>query len=192
MAVEIGTDSFSLIATLPGGFRVSFGQRQTHPRQAGRSRVTRAKMRLSLVHEESIRGEIVKADRSPTTIMVPSWQEGQRLRSMPVIFSSKSLAERWGHCSNAGSRSNSLSPAYFTPCSLPPRRCSLNSVPKTERGKRPPISSVSKSDSRRRIFRLKTLTAKLSPCRIFAARNPWSWFSTAATGDPTAHNSSAS
>ncbi len=81
MTVEIVAASFCVIATLPSGFRVRFGQRQTHPRQAGRSRVKRDEMRLRLVHEESQRGKLDEGGRSPPTIMVPSWQHGQRERS---------------------------------------------------------------------------------------------------------------
>ena len=94
MTVEIGADNFSLIATLPCGCRVNFGRHQTHPRQAGRSRVKGVEMRLSLVHEESQGFSLDKAGRSPTTIMVPAWQHGQRERSTRVIFTSQSLAER--------------------------------------------------------------------------------------------------
>jgi len=83
MTFEIGAASFCVIATLPSGFRVSFDQRQTRPRQAARSRVKQDEMRLSLVHEESQRGRIKEGGRSPTTIMVPSWQQGQRERSIP-------------------------------------------------------------------------------------------------------------
>jgi hypothetical protein len=108
MAVEIGADSFSVMMTLPSGFRVSFGQCQTHPRQVGRSRVKRDGTRLSLVHEESQRGTLDKAGRSPTTIMVPSWQHGQRERSTPVVFTSHSLAERMSVFGKAASRSRSL------------------------------------------------------------------------------------
>src|ERR1700693_1154991 len=108
MTVETGADSFSVIATLPCGFRVSSGQRWTQPRQAGGSRVKRDEMRLSFVHEESQRGKIEKGGRSPTTIMVPSWQHGQRERSTPVILNSKSLADCFGISDKAGSSFSSL------------------------------------------------------------------------------------
>lgn len=44
-----------------------------------------------LFHEESHWGEHDPDGRSPTTIMVPLWQHGQRLRSMPVISRVPSL-----------------------------------------------------------------------------------------------------
>ncbi len=65
-------------------------------------------MRLSFVHEESQRSVLAKAERSPTTIMVPSRQYGHRLRSTPVIFSSRSLADSTAQWGKAGSRSRSL------------------------------------------------------------------------------------
>ena len=93
MKVEIDADRFSVIAAVRWGYRVTFSLRQTLPGRDGMLRVKRAEERVSFFHEESHWGELDIRGRSPTTIMVPLWQHGQRLRSTPVIFSSKSLVD---------------------------------------------------------------------------------------------------
>jgi hypothetical protein len=81
-----------------------FAQGRTHPREEGKLRVKAAQEPLSFSHEESHWGEYGSAGNSATTIMVPFWQRGQRLRSMPVSLSNKSLPERLGRAGRAGLR----------------------------------------------------------------------------------------
>lgn len=95
MQVEIAADSFSVIARAQWGFSFTLEHSQTCPREAGRSRVKRDEVRLSFSHEESHLEGL--RDSSPTVIIVPCWQHGQRERSTPVIFSNKSLAGSLGH-----------------------------------------------------------------------------------------------
>jgi hypothetical protein len=49
--------------------------RQTYLPQAGRSKVTRDEIRVSLVHEKSQRGKLEKAGSSPTAIIVPQGKD---------------------------------------------------------------------------------------------------------------------
>ena len=80
------------MATLRWGFGATSSPRQTplpgrgqaHPRKMGRLGVKRVFEQLGFSHEESHGAEDVIRGRSPTTIMVPFWQRGQRERSMPV------------------------------------------------------------------------------------------------------------
>ena len=57
---------------------------------------------MSLSHEESHGAEHDIRGSSATTIMVPSWQEGQRERSMPVSSSSRSWADSFGDFRQSG------------------------------------------------------------------------------------------
>ena len=91
--IGFDTDRFSVITTVPWGLTATSWCRQTHLCEEGKLRVKEAQERLSFSHEESHWDEYGSAGSSATTIMVPLWQRGQRLRSTPVISRSKSLAD---------------------------------------------------------------------------------------------------
>ena len=101
MKVDFDRGRFSVMATGQWGLGATCSHRQTrlprrgqaHPGREGMLSVKRAQEQLSFFHEESDKGELDRRRRSPTTIMVPLRQQGQRLRLAPVIFSSKSLAD---------------------------------------------------------------------------------------------------
>ena len=105
MRVEIAADRFFVTARAQCGFGANSLGRQAHPREDGRLRVKRAQERLRLFHEES-QGELFGSWATMT--IVPFLQAGQRLRSIPVILSNKSLADSLGLCGKAGFVPSSL------------------------------------------------------------------------------------
>jgi len=107
-AVEIDTDRFCVISAAQCGLGASSSPRQTHPREESGFRVKGVYEGVNFAHEESHGAEHDIRGSSPTTIMVPRLQEGQRERSMPVSSSRRSWADFWGISGKTG-----LSPRSF-------------------------------------------------------------------------------
>ena len=122
---EIDADRFSVMATAQCGLGASSSRRQprlpgrlpvptrqtggqAHPCEEGGLRVKGVYEGVNFAHEESHWGERDIRGRSPTTIIVPFWQRGQRLRSIPVSSRKRSWADLLGIWGKAGSSPNSF------------------------------------------------------------------------------------